>query len=615
MRIVSTATIIPLDGEPPASQEDAIQTSGKIAATEPTEIIRAFRRIRPINGRWVILLWGSFSALGAKAHNFQMRKSATNLWAIGLDSLETMGTDRRTSRTRSLRVWLMFLVSSLTPCGMVQAQTAPTGVSPISEGSRIDRLEQMVRSLAEENRRLSGEVRELKEQLSVRVPTMPSPTPPPASPPAAEAGEQPSPGPMAAPLSVAPPEPPSAPQARFDKLFDNYKVGYDGGFAIVPENIDETPFSMKVNSQDVFRYTGFARGPSYWINTAGERIPITNNNNFSIPRGRLIFSGKALLPKLSYLLNIDYNTVTSNPIGFRAYQLSYQFNRTIEIHVGQGKVPGSREWLESAFAALEGPDRSMATTFFRPSLSQGVWITGEPLDAVYYHAMVSNGFNTLNLRPTYLNQRYCFSGSLWWEPWADFGRGYSDLQQHEEAAIRLGGSYTYALGRGSQTATDAVENSPVRLSDGTLITTPGALAPGVTLQTYDISLAAVDASYKYRGLGLSTELYFQDLLNLRGNGPLPIRSTSAFGGFLQGGYFIVPRRAELYARTSYVTGHFGGGSEVAGGFNWFFLEGKDNLRFTFDAAWLDHSPAGQNRTGYDAGQTGILIRTQITATY
>ena len=60
--------------------------------------------------------------------------------------------------------------------------------------------------------------------------------------------------------------------------------------------------------------------------------------------------------------------------------------------------------------------------------------------------------------------------------------------------------------------TDAVENSPIRLSDGTVITTPGALAPGVTLQTYDVSLAALDLSYKYHGLGLSTELYFQELL-------------------------------------------------------------------------------------------------------
>jgi len=50
-------------------------------------------------------------------------------------------------------------------------------------------------------------------------------------------------------------------------------------------------------------------------------------------------------------------------------------------------------------------------------------------------------------------------------------------------------------------------------------------------------------------------------------------------------------------------------------FDSIFLEGKDNLRFTFDAAWLERSPAGQNRTGFVAGQTGLLIRTQITVVY
>jgi hypothetical protein len=240
---------------------------------------------------------------------------------------------------------------------------------------------------------------------------------------------------------------------------------------------------------------------------------------------------------------------------------------------------------------------------------------GEPLDGVFYHAMMANGFNTLNLQPEQLNDRFAWSGSAWWEPWGEFGRGYSDLQHHEEAAVRLGGSYTYALGSGNQAASDAVENSPVRLSDGTIITTLGALAPGVTLLSYDISLAAIDLAWKYRGLGVSTEIYFQDLLGLRGTGPLPIASTSAFGGFVKGGYFVVPRETEAYVRTSYVTGAYGSGYELGGGFNQFFLPGKDNLFFTFDAAWLESSPAGQNRTGFVAGQTGLLVRTQIVAVY
>jgi hypothetical protein len=394
-----------------------------------------------------------------------------------------------------------------------------------------------------------------------------------------------------------------------------FRVDYDNGFAILPSNAEETPFSLRIRNQNMFRYDAFSRAETSWTDSAGEQIPTVNSSYFGIPRGRLIFSGDALLPRLSYLLNIDYNSVTNQPIGFRAFWLSYRFSRAVELFVGQSKVPGSREWIESAFAPLQSADRTMATTFFRPSLSQGMWITGEPIDGFFYHAMVSNGFNTLNLLPEQLNDRFAWSGSGWWEPWGDFGRGYSDLQHHGEAAIRLGGSYTYALGSGNQSESDAVENSPIRLSDGTIITKKGALAPGVTLLSYDISLAAIDVGWKYRGMSLSSELYFQDLLGLRGTGPLPIASTSAFGGFVKGGYFLVPRETEIYARSSYVTGAYGSGYELGGGFNRFFLPGKDNLFFTFDAAWLGNSPAGQNRTGFIAGQTGLLVRTQIVAAY
>ncbi len=531
-------------------------------------------------------------------------------------------------------------------CAMAKGEGPPALKQENSDSARIERLEKMLFTVIQENQRLAGDVRTLKQQiesqttdardLKVRqaaetqseirqgessVPQVPA-EPPSQSLPAESVPLDFLPNldrglwePMNLPDSSGVPESLDSLPSGLARGPDRFRLDYDNGFAIVPLDPDETPFSLRVRSQNVFRYNGFTRGETNWTDSAGNRIPITDSNYFGIPRGRLIFSGMALFPELTYLLNIDYNSVTNNPIGFRAYVLSYRFSNALELSVGQSKVPGSREWLESAFAPLQGPDRSMATTFFRPSLSQGIWITGEPLEGWHYHAMMSNGFNTLNLLPERLSDRFCWSGSTWWEPLGEFGAGYSDLQNHTDVAVRMGASYTYSIGRGNQSESDAVENSPIRLSDGTLITTPGALAPGVTLQSYDISLAAVDLAYKYRGLGLSSELYFQDLQGLQGSGPLPIRSTGAFGGFLQGGYFVLPQKAELYARSSYVTGDYGAGYEIAGGFNWFFRKGRENLRFTLDSAWLDHSPAGQNRTGYVAGQTGFLLRTQITAAY
>lgn len=512
--------------------------------------------------------------------------------------------------------FLSFTILSIPLLRVSVAQGQSVEPTPaIRDTARIDQLERQIEFVLEENQRLSKEVRGLRDQLGLSRSVVPAGNH--ASAPPVEIADDsvepvPTPAPSALDMSH---EPSEMPNSDSERVFDDFGVTYDKGFAILPKNLEETPYSLKITSQNMFRYTGFLRDEEFWIDSAGSRNPISNANSFQIPRGRLIFSGNVYDPNLSYLLNIDYNSVTSNPIGFRAYELNYRFGSGLALHIGQGKVPGSREWLESAFAPLEGPDRTMATTFFRPSLSQGIWITGEPIDQFHYYAMMANGFNTLNQTPNQLNNRFAWSASAWWEPWGDFGRGYADVDWHEEPVVRLGVSYTYGRGRGSQSDTNFVENSSIRLSDGTLITQLGAIAPGVTLQTYDISLAAIDLAWKHRGWSLSTEWYAQHLVSLEGNGPLPVDSIQAYGGFLQGGYFCIPQTVELYLRGSLVTGDYGSGTESAGGLNWFPMPGNGNLRFTFDTAWLDSSPAGQNRTGFVAGQTGLLIRTQIAVVY
>ena len=389
-----------------------------------------------------------------------------------------------------------------------------------------------------------------------------------------------------------------------------YYVGYDRGFVFRPIDPEESPFELKINGQDQIRYTGFEREHAIWTDSAGIPTIISNQSNFQIPRGRLILSGFTFRRELKYNLNIDYNTVGASQINFRAYWLAWRFSRAMTVFAGQSKVPGSREWLES-FVNTLGADRSMATTFFRPSLSQGIWATGEPADGLFYHVMMSNGFNTVGSTPQTLSSVMAFSGSVWWEPLGDFGNGYSDFEWHAEPSIRLGTSLTYSPEQGPQGSTTAPENSSIRLSNGTLITETGALAPGVTLNAFKIGLETVDLSYKHRGFSASTELFSQQLFGLKGSGPLPMTSISQYGGFVQGGYFVIPQKAEPYLRASYVTGPSGSGSEYAGGFNWYFLPGKQNLRFTFDAAWLDNNPATQNRTNLQSGQTGILVRSQI----
>jgi hypothetical protein len=389
-----------------------------------------------------------------------------------------------------------------------------------------------------------------------------------------------------------------------------YKAGYDDGFLIAPVYPEETPYSLKFNMQNELRYVGFARDVQSWRDNAGNVFPVSNESNFELTRGRLRFSGFVFRPEVEYSLELDYNTTANTQFGFRSYSLGYRWNDGLTLALGQGKVPGSRDWLTS-FVYSMGADRSLATTFFRPGLSTGVWAIGEPAEGLHYHAMVANGFSTLGASIADQSSNLALAASVWYEPWGDFGPGSSDYEWHDDPAVRGGGSFTYAPVAGQQGNPDQPEDFDLRLSDGTSLTETGALAPGVSLSKYTVALGSIDLAFKYRGIGVCGELFLRELYELQGNGPLPRSSIFDLGGFVQAGAYIVPKRFELFARTAHVSGPYGTGAEYAGGLNWFVLRDKRNLRYTFDAAWVDHSPADQVRTNYRAVDTGLLIRTQL----
>lgn len=526
-----------------------------------------------------------------------------------------------------LAMYSLAAVLLLTPPPFAMAEApgpAPSGEMSAVFEQRIRQLEQSQQTLLEQNRQLSSQIQSRSSQerspqvseipADMIVPPSPADDTPTGLPSAVPAFDAAGPTPpdvfSTAPVDTSLEFPREGPFFNPGARSPDYFVTFDRGFVIRPTNADDSPFELKINAQNQIRYTGFLRDDATWTDSAGVVSPVSNMSSFQIPRGRIIFSGFAFRKELLYNLNIDYNTVSSSQINFRAYWLAWRFSKAMTVYAGQSKVPGSREWLES-FVNTMGVDRSMATTFFRPSLSQGIWATGEPTSGLFYHVMMSNGFNTLGSTPQQLNSKMAFSGSLWYEPLGTFGPGYSDFEWHEDPAIRLGTSLTYSPESGPQGTSLAPENSAIRLSDGTLVTDTGAIAPGVTLNAFKIGLASIDLACKYRGLGISGEFFWQDLFALEGTGPLPRSSIRQYGGFAQAGYFWIPEKVETYARTSHVTGPYGTGSEYAGGFNWFLLPGKQNLRFTLDAAWLNNCPADQNRTNYQAGQTGILVRSQL----
>ncbi|EMI21828.1 secreted protein [Rhodopirellula maiorica SM1] len=384
---------------------------------------------------------------------------------------------------------------------------------------------------------------------------------------------------------------------------------YDSGWTLRPYDAAKTPFELTIGLHNQFRYTGFSRDEATTIDAAGNVNTIPNRNDFDVNRGRLVFSGYALDKDLGFYANIDYSTVASSSIQPLLGWISFRHNDALTLYMGLGKVPGTWEWQQTSRYTM-GADRTLATTFFRPSITAGMWGIGKLGDSLSYTVFVGNGLNTLTLRSSDLDTNFVYSALAWWEPLGEFGVGFSDQEHHDNLAIRVGHGLTQTKNDSTSTDQSGAEQTVVRLSDGTRLVEPNALAPGVTVNAFDVWLYTAHLGLKKQGYSFSSEVFMRWLRNIEGTGGTSLESLLDNGFYIQGGAFVIPKKLELFVRGSAVTGDFGTGSEVAAGLNWHLFD-KRSARFTLDVTDIRDSPAEQSRTGYVAGESGTLLRAQL----
>ncbi len=407
---------------------------------------------------------------------------------------------------------------------------------------------------------------------------------------------------------------------------DAYGLGYDGGFYFRPDDPKKDPYSMTMNGRMQFRYVGFSRQRDFWVNSAGDTIPIYNRSDFEIERGRLSFSGFILDPSIEYFINFDFDTDDGDRVIIHDFWVNRKFSDALDIFVGKAFVPGSREWINGS-TTTRLADRTLACTFFRPDRTVGVWAEGEYLENRYYRAMVGNGFNTTGLQPKpgQIDNNFVYSATTWWDVSGNHGRGYSDLEDHDNFALEIGTSFTYGEQDGPGPIDQArIEQNFIRLADGTRVTTPDAIFPGITVDQYDVALWAVDAAWKWRGWSFDMEYYFRQLNNFAGeynSGPdagqqaiVPSEVIYNHGFGMEAGWFLIPKRFEVNFRTSQIYGDYGPSREYAGGVNW-FRNGTHNYKWTFDATQIYGSAAENSGPNYVAGVTGVLFRLQLQAAF
>jgi hypothetical protein len=255
-----------------------------------------------------------------------------------------------------------------------------------------------------------------------------------------------------------------------------------------------------------------------------------------------------LSPKMRYYLYVwSSNPSQGDPaqvVG--AGNLTWGFNRFVSVGVGITSLPSVRS-TEGQFPYWLGvDDRLIADEFFRGSYTSGVWLKGELHTKLKYMAMFANNLSTLGVSASQLDNRFdTQSYSVQWLPTTgEFGLygTFGDYDYHQKVATRVGVHYTHSLEeKQSQPGTEGIENSQIRLTDGSIIFTPDLFGPGITVDEVDYRMMSIDAGLKYKGLSFEGEAYWRWLRNFTGVNTSAIADIDDTGYQLQVSAMAAPR--------------------------------------------------------------------------
>jgi hypothetical protein len=313
-------------------------------------------------------------------------------------------------------------------------------------------------------------------------------------------------------------------------------------------------------------------------------------------------------PKLIY--TVFFWTVNTTDQDALFAVVGYQFDRKFSLDAGINGNPGTRS-MQGSHPYWLGHDRVMADEFFRPYFAYGTWASGEITPGLWYNAMVADNSSSLGVRAVQLDRSFTTGGSMWWMPTTkEFGPkgAFGDWEHHEKLATRVGFSTTQSREeRFTDSNTGGSGNTTIKLADSLNVFDTGSLAPGVTVQQVDYRILSVDAGMKYRGIFLQTEFYTRWLDDFAADGPFPVTSIVDQGFYLQGAFYPVKKKLELYAATSQIFGDkdagFDDGSEYLVGLNFYPVNTRQH-RLNFQVIDVNRSPVSSTFGYYVGGQSG-----------
>ncbi|MEM9257012.1 MAG: hypothetical protein AAGA91_16340 [Pseudomonadota bacterium] len=354
-----------------------------------------------------------------------------------------------------------------------------------------------------------------------------------------------------------------------------------------------------------------------YTDSFGREFDIDRRNDVQLNKVNLTFSGWVYDPDFRYVLY----TWTSNTSQGESAQvvvagnLRYRINKALDLGFGIDALPGTRT-TSGTFPYWNRVDsRTMADQYFTPSYTSGVWASGMLTDDLRYKFMVGNNLSQLGVNAARLDGELgTFSGRLEWMPTTGefgLGRGYGDFEMHREVATSFGLSATYSdEDRQSQPGTEDINNSQIRLSDGTLLFSQDAFDTDGDVLSAHYQMVSADAGMKYEGFSLLGEYYWRWVNDFNVQGDVPVDNLFDHGFQVQSGYMIVPKTWQVYGAASKIFGEFGNPWDLALGANWFPTH-KRLLRVNGELLYMKDSAIGYSSIPYQVGGDGLVFMSNL----
>ena len=380
------------------------------------------------------------------------------------------------------------------------------------------------------------------------------------------------------------------------------QAGYDNGFFI---RSSDDKFEMKINGYIQFRWTHYdTQARNHYLLPRFER---NDRTGFDAQRVRLIMSGHAYTPDLTYHIQLNSDSARTYDTGIHWAFLNYRFCDALQMRAGVFKAASTRSQLTAEWG-FNFVDRPMMETVFGNTNSVGVRFWGHLLDKkLTYMIDVLNSLDTAANRtittdPPEMDNNPALLFRVVWHALGDDLSEWDyegDINRNQSPLLDIGFHYAFNEDEGDTNTT--IIPFPRRTAR------PGGFAL-TTTNGMQINQFGLDAAFKYQGFSALAE-YELRFVDPRRAGRTPFTpwwlltgddsTTGQHGGVLQLGYFLpipgMEDQFEAVARVSAISAlaeEQEGAWEYALGLN-YYLQGAaagHKTKLQFDVTRMPEVP-------------------------